>query len=362
MSQVSFGGCAVASREIYLIVPAEVGEDRLCEALDRREWSNDRIGPGVVRATKDLEDETDLHSELAGIQYLLPSRGGLSDATRVAAMNPFVQVLAPSAPPPEAGSKPVSPPEGVTNNGAQAQGSPSDGAPADGETAKIVDEGLAAIGIPSKLWEKNFSDDPRKKLSTILDDLLEARATYARSTEWVFAPERQLLDEVVGSLRPTVARRMLETREGLTEHQVAGAWQDVELKRKAVDQQQAAIDIFVTANAQMKKWTWLADWGVAILYLSVGFAIAMTVWLMILVGNKTVSAWTLPAAVFAFALFAAAPAVLLLRERPLKGIDNWMPGGGSAKKASKESAAESSGGKKAGSKTSSNSAEPDAQT
>jgi hypothetical protein len=47
----------------------------------------------------------------------------------------------------------------------------------------------------------------------------------------------------------------------------------------------------------------------------------MTAWLIAIAADKQISGWSLPLAIFALAVFAASPTVLLLRERPLKGID-----------------------------------------
>jgi hypothetical protein len=55
------------------------------------------------------------------------------------------------------------------------------------------------------------------------------------------------------------------------------------------------------------------------------FAAEMTAWLIAIAADKQITGWSLPAAIFALAVFAASPTVLLLRERPLRGIDEWMP-------------------------------------
>jgi len=59
-------------------------------------------------------------------------------------------------------------------------------------------------------------------------------------------------------------------------------------------------------------------------------AVAYT--LLKLMPDGKISDAAAPIIIFVLALFAISPAVLLLRERPLEGLDKWSPGGPAAPK------------------------------
>jgi hypothetical protein len=78
---------------------------------------------------------------------------------------------------------------------------------------------------------------------------------------------------------------------------------------------------------QITKWTTIADAGIGVLIAGIIVSVLAIGGVLYMTASGTVSEWVLPAAIFTLALFAVSPAVLLLRERPLEGIDKWMPGG-----------------------------------
>jgi hypothetical protein len=136
---------------------------------------------------------------------------------------------------------------------------------------------------------------------------------------------------------------VLKVRTGIAGHQLAAAEketelrqqavdmaaQNVELRKKVVEQQDVVADILKEILAHMKRWRGLADWGQRILIAELVVSLGFMIWLFILAGQENkISDWALPAAIFALAIFAISPAVLLLLERPLKGLDEagW-PGG-----------------------------------
>jgi hypothetical protein len=197
-------------------------------------------------------------------------------------------------------------------------------ADAKGEQAAHVafgttDTGLAALAVPDILWEY-LDDATRQKVPVeILKAAYEARTEYARRIAWRFASDFELLGIIKEDNRPTIAESLIKIRAGLDERQIERAAQDVEVQKKVV----VLLDEF---HQQAQKWTRLAEFGVWLLIACLAFTMAMTGWLISIAADKQISGWSLPAAIFALALFAASPAVLLLRERPLKGMDEWMPG------------------------------------
>jgi hypothetical protein len=187
-----------------------------------------------------------------------------------------------------------------------------------------ADIGLAALSASDALWD--YLDEPgRKQLARdVLREVYAARRVYARQFAWGFASEFELLQTVDENDRGKLAESIIKMRAGLTDSQIQRAQQDVEAQKKVV----SLLDEF---HQQARKWTRLAEIGVWLLVGTNVFAAAMTGWLISVAADKDISGWSLPAAIFALALFAVSPAVLLLRERPLKGIDEWMPSASDSK-------------------------------
>jgi hypothetical protein len=154
---------------------------------------------------------------------------------------------------------------------------------------------------------------------------------------------KALWDALDAEERNALARDLLHSRLALRKHEAARAAQEVELARAGVkaanlhttmtqERNAEALKLVAERRKQVQKWTQLALPGLIALAVTTVFGMAATAWLILLAGRGKISSWSLPAAIFVLALFAASPAVLLLRERPLKGIDEWKPGAGSAPK------------------------------
>jgi len=217
--------------------------------------------------------------------------------------------------------------------GAAANGARTPPAPR-AETAELAHQGLAALGIPTKAWDYLGGDVRGALAHAVLEGLYESRLEYAGRVAWTFAPSLELLERTAEGNREQLAEEILKTREGLADQQLERQAKDVELRGKDVElkaalvtQQAVATEMLREVLVQMKKWTSLANLGAVLLVLTVLFAMAMTGWIIALAGDKTITDWALPAAIFALALFAISPAVLLLLQRPLKGIDEWTPSG-----------------------------------
>ncbi|WP_156750686.1 hypothetical protein [Mycobacterium sp. 852013-50091_SCH5140682] len=78
-------------------------------------------------------------------------------------------------------------------------------------------------------------------------------------------------------------------------------------------------------NNQIKTWRKLAWGAVILLVLGLVAAVFFTYWSFQLVADGKINGYELIAIVFVLALVAISPAVLLLLQRPLKGIDQWAP-------------------------------------
>jgi hypothetical protein len=184
---------------------------------------------------------------------------------------------------------------------------------AESETAQIAKQGLAALQIPSKLWEDLESADRNRIASNALSSLFAERKRFAHGISWVYAPEIELLDRCAQGQRQGLAKRLFESRAGIADYQLRLEAERLEVVREL--------------RGQIHKWTSIAGWGLGLLVFGFLMMLAALGGLMFLVAQGKLSGWALPAAIFALALFAISPAVLLLRERPLEGLDKWMPAG-----------------------------------
>ena len=160
---------------------------------------------------------------------------------------------------------------------------------------------------------------------------------------WTFASEAELLGLAPDADRSNLAVDLLKVRAGIAQHQLAAAHkdrdlqqqaveyaeQDVESRKKVVEQQDTVADILRELLAHMKRWRELSVWGLRILGVELVLSLGFLIWLFILAGADKISDWAFPTAIFALALFVISPVVLLILERPLKGVDEagW-PGGG----------------------------------
>lgn len=188
--------------------------------------------------------------------------------------------------------------------------------------------------------------DERAAIATkALRDIYERRTTYTDPVPWVLAPESRLLAAVQD--QPGLAADILRAREGIAEHQVRlanaraltaeheaalvdqrvkAAEKELTLIERRIDLAGQGVAVAQELVTQMKRWRDLADWGKWALTIMLGLAVVGVGVLMYFLGDDKVDGWEVALATFALALFVISPAVLLLRERPLKGVDQWMPG------------------------------------
>jgi hypothetical protein len=214
---------------------------------------------------------------------------------------------------------------GTTNNSkTQATEAPtpetSDG------IAQVIHEGALLLHSPPHLWDYIDREERKQLALRVGTDMFRERASYARAVAWSIAPESELLRRAAAN--SPLAKRMLEVRAGLTEQDAALRRLNVEARKEEIALQRVLIATLGDLRAQVRKWTWLAGWAPAFLIVTLLFAMAMTAWL-IDIAAPNLDGWAVAPAIFVLALFAVSPAVLLLRERPLEGIDKWMPSAGS---------------------------------
>lgn len=205
------------------------------------------------------------------------------------------------------------------------------------DPAATITATIPAFPDPAPVWPDISKADRGGLAKEVLTNLYRDRSAFARRSEWVTAPELVLLDACAAEKREELAEEMLRvraqitdadaktrtSRAGLEEEQVKLAETKAALAAKGVDLAGEMLE-------QMKKWRSIANWGLGFLVATTIFSMAAASYVLLkLMPAKEVSDVAAPIIIFVLALFAISPAVLLLRERPLEGLDKWSPGGGS---------------------------------
>jgi hypothetical protein len=164
--------------------------------------------------------------------------------------------------------------------------------------------------------------------------------TYPDVLPWLLAPESELLSRSADPAK--LADDMLRAREGIAAHQldlgraeiglitqraallhtrVATATAEVELVPKRVELAGEAVSAAEALVKQLTRWQELSVWAIRSLVVGTVFAILVVIKLLQLVSDAKIDGWELAIALFELALFVISPPVLLIRERPLQGLD-----------------------------------------
>ena len=208
---------------------------------------------------------------------------------------------------------------------AAANGSPN-GSTGPAPGADLAAKGLEALAVPEPVWADVPDPNRGPLVESVLADLFQRRGSYAETVRWSLAPERELLGRTDPARQEALAERLLLARAGLAKHQLAREETRNSLEDQRVQLVAQAVAIASEMNSQFAKWRKIAGWGVGILIATVIFAAVAGAYVLYWAAHDAIDDWAAATLIFVLALFAASPAVLLLRERPLKGIDEWMPG------------------------------------
>lgn len=106
---------------------------------------------------------------------------------------------------------------------------------------------------------------------------------------------------------------------------------DVEADERTAVQSGVETDLLREVVRGLQKWRSLAGWAPWFLLGTLIFSAALSGFGMWATYQGSISALDLSVLIFVLALFAISPAVLLLLERPLAGLDNWKPGSSDSK-------------------------------
>ncbi|HWJ51630.1 MAG TPA: hypothetical protein VNR42_11445 [Solirubrobacteraceae bacterium] len=196
---------------------------------------------------------------------------------------------------------------------------------------------LPAFPDPAPLWGYVEKAERSNLARGMISSLHTSRIDFARRSEWVVAPEMVLLDACPRAQREDLAMKMLEVRAAITtaddaaRHAVANlAKANANLAQERVNLAKTSVELAVETLKHMKKWRRISDYGLWVLGFTTIFSfVAVAYVLAYLAPHGEISDVAIPIIIFVLALFAMSPAVLLLRERPLEGLDKWSPASGS---------------------------------
>lgn len=205
------------------------------------------------------------------------------------------------------------------------------------DPAATITATIPAFPDPGPLWPDIGKADRGALAKEVVANLYRDRSAFARRSEWVTAPELVLLDACAADEREGLAEELLRVRAQMTDADAktrdsrAGLEeQQAKLAEKKVALAVKGVDLAGEMLEQMKKWRSIANWGLGFLVATTTFSMVAAAYVLLkLMPGKEVSDVAAPIIIFVLALFAISPAVLLLRERPLEGLDKWSPGGGS---------------------------------
>jgi len=225
--------------------------------------------------------------------------------------------------------------DGTLGSGGDGAASKQPGAPAAALDAGAISAVLSTLVDPSKLWEYVDEQQRGEIAATLVQEAYGDRSRLSRRGEWMVSPEMFLIEVCPEDRRPELAEQLLRVRGKITDadaqtrgSNAALVAKEVDLAAQRVALAEQGVAIAGEMLAQMKKWREIAKLGLIVLCVTTAFSmLAVGYVLAYLVPGGKIGEAAAPIVIFVLALFAVSPAVLLLRERPLEGIDKWSPGG-----------------------------------
>jgi hypothetical protein len=234
-----------------------------------------------------------------------------------------VEVVAKDPASPAASTATPAPADAPSTNGQSASGASSGAYPSDALVAAL------GTGVEAKeLWADVHKGKEQEELAaSLIKGSADARIELLKKSAWAAAPEMVLLEALGPADRARLSKKILEVRTGVTDKDDERRAAEVGLAAERTATAKVAREMLEEAKEQMKVWKDLASLGRTLLMVAGGFSAVAIVGVLVLAGFGKLGEVATPATIFALAVFAISPAVLLLRERPLEGLDKWTPDG-----------------------------------
>jgi hypothetical protein len=221
---------------------------------------------------------------------------------------------------------PTPPGASTSSDGASTDPAPPP-VPSDAYPAEAL---VAAIGsgvAPSTLWAKVRAEERPDLAKWLLERAASARLDLLKKSQWATAPEMALLDLCGEAEMPELARKLLEARTDTTAADRERRTADTDLAKEKVNTARRVNEMLGESLEQMREWRKLAGLGKWMLIGASAFSAIAIIGVLVLAAAGKLGEVETPIIIFALAVFAISPAVLLLRERPLEGLDKWSPSG-----------------------------------
>lgn len=203
---------------------------------------------------------------------------------------------------------------------------PADTKPSTSPAAAGLVAGLAVV-LPADLLACATTDGPLRATATkALEELVEDQQAIRRSLWWASSPEHALFESLDKKAQADLALRWLEASAGISEDARRAASSAALESALRVERYREFTGLVRGLRKDRDVWRRLAPVAVGLLVaaLVVGFLFS---WIVLgKIGEPGLNGWEAALLIFVFALVAVSPAVLLLLERPLAGIDAWSPG------------------------------------
>ncbi|GLI26409.1 hypothetical protein ARHIZOSPH14_06510 [Agromyces rhizosphaerae] len=167
----------------------------------------------------------------------------------------------------------------------------------------------------------NDIDLLERYVTALVAEQEEIVATIASTT----SSDARLLSAVDESRRGEIAEELLRAKYGASREDAALAAKRVEFEEQRVRHLEQLVEYSKEFIEQRRAWRRLSRWAPWLLLGSLAASLALTTFVLALVGDGSIDGWQGGLLIFVLALVAVSPATLLLVERPLRGIDSWKP-------------------------------------
>lgn len=136
-----------------------------------------------------------------------------------------------------------------------------------------------------------------------------------------------LLDRTDATVRADLAAELLRRRHGISSRQAELDAEELESRKVAVEAQRMALEAGHTLVQQLQEWSKLARRVPWLLIGSLIGAFVLAILAYHLADNGRINGAEFGLVLFVLSVAAVSPSVLLLLERPLRGIDSFTPRG-----------------------------------
>ncbi|GAA4353206.1 hypothetical protein [Microbacterium rhizosphaerae] len=224
--------------------------------------------------------------------------------------------------------EPASPPSKKAqqdNSADKAATKPATESKPDGVAALVTELARARRPLPDFLKKPAASNESFFEKSTTA--FLEEEQTLTRSLGWAVAPDAELFLYLDDAARRSVAADILKARAGIPVYEPGLLQKQLDLEDERIAYYTEFVDFVHQFTKDRKRWRALSKVAMRVLTIALIFSAILSLWVIYLASDSKIDGWQAATIIFVLAVVAISPVVLLLLERPLKGIDSFTPPG-----------------------------------